>query len=563
VAVPSTNSLLITEAASAVREMIGLQELIDVPPPEVQAHFVTLLRANADRVLETINKVTGQGPDATAPTDGAPRSRTRLFASMGKTAPVEFASDTRTNRIVVVCPPSAFPYYESFVRSFDTAAEVAPSFEFQLHYVAVGEILPAIAKALREGQPKDKDSTADSENLEGMQQSGSASNQSASMGSSGGEGTNVLGTVQEQTDRNLPLTVIVGNTRLIADQRNNTIIALAPPESIDRIAAIVEHLDKPPMQVYLSIVIIEMDVTNSLEYGVDFLLRGNEGVIGSNQNIRGNTPTLGQLLNPGDLINPSNIIGTTSGLTMFGTFGTALDVLVSALEASGKVKVLGRPTVYTSNNKKAVISVGEEIPVPQTTVSTVNPNANNSTALTSTIQYKDVLLQLEVVPLVNSNEEVTLEIAQRNDELGNSFEIAGSQVQSVRTQQIKTSVTVPNKNTVVLGGLITEREERTRNQIPVLGDIPLVGLAFSGTRTRNTRKELLLLIQPQIIQGERELFNVNALERRRLRSVDERTDAFIDPELPPYSDLPPEAELVPFPAPQPPTVLPALPANTR
>jgi type II secretory pathway component GspD/PulD (secretin) len=168
-----------------------------------------------------------------------------------------------------------------------------------------------------------------------------------------------------------------------------------------------------------------------------------------------------------------------------------------------------------------------------------------------------------VVPLVNSNEEVTLEIAQRNDELGQTFEIAGSQVQSVRTQQIKTSVTVPNKNTVVLGGLITEREESTRNQIPILGDIPLVGFAFSGTRTRNTRKELLLLIQPQIIQGERELFNVNALERSRMRSVDETTDTFIDPELPSNSDLPPETELVPFPAPDPPTIEPALPSNIR
>ena len=83
-------------------------------------------------------------------------------------------------------------------------------------------------------------------------------------GSGGGEGGSVLGSVQEQSDRNLPVTIIVGNTRLIADQRNNTIIALAPPESIDRIEAIVSHLDKPPMQVYLSIVIIEMDVTNKL-----------------------------------------------------------------------------------------------------------------------------------------------------------------------------------------------------------------------------------------------------------------------------------------------------------
>ena len=85
---------------------------------------------------------------------------------------------------------------------------------------------------------------------------------------------------------------------------------------------------------------------------MDFLLRDDLGIIGSRQNIRPNTPTLGELLNPGDMLNPANIIANASGFSAFGTFGMGLDVLVSALETSGKVKVLGRPTVYTLGFKK-------------------------------------------------------------------------------------------------------------------------------------------------------------------------------------------------------------------
>lgn len=527
VSVPSANALLVTESASAVREMVRLKEQLDIPPPEVEAHFVTLSRANADRVVETIENLLEGGSR-----EGASDGSRQLFAGLSNTAPVEFAADNRTNRVVVVCPPMAFPYYARFVESFDVPAEISPTYEFQLQYVAVAEILPALAKALREGQPSgDK-----ADDPEAVAQEAA---QAAADGSGGGSGdaTDVLGTVKEKTERNLPVTVTLGNTRLIADQRNNAIIAIAPPESLERIESVIHHLDKPPMQVYLSIVIMELDVTNDLEYGVDFLLQGSEGAIASRQS---------GTINLGNFLNPANTLSSVSGFSMFGTFGTALDVLVTALERTNRVKILGRPTIYTSNNKKAVISVGEEIPVPRSTVSTVNPNNNNSTALTSTIEYKDVLLQLEVVPLVNSENEVTLEIAQRNDQLGQTFEISGSEVTSVRTQQIKTSVTVPNQHTVVLGGLITEREEKRRSQVPILGDIPVIGLAFSGNNNNLQRKELLLMIQPQIIQGRRDLYNVNALEKARHNGMDARTEEFIAPALPVEDERPPDAELVPF-----------------
>jgi len=550
VPVASANALLITESASVVHEMIRMQTLIDVPPSEVAAHFVPMTRANADRVVETIGRVLGT-PTASGSSSGASSGDSshtsganKLFANFAQGGPVEFASDIRTNRVIVVCNPAAFPYFQTFVESFDVPSDQSPTEEFKLRYVSVGDVLPAIASTLREGR-KDESENPDDQ----LQQTNSTSvqnysnNQTTTTTSSTSGETNVLGSVQEKGDKVLPLTVTVGNSRLIADQRNNTIIALAPPESLDRIRSVIDQLDKPTIQVYLSIVIMELDVTNDLQYGVDLYLHGDQGAMASNQRLSG--PSIQSLLNPNTAANFLANSQNSPGLALFGTFGQALDVLITALEASGKTKVLGRPTVYTSNNKKAVISVGEQIPVPQSTVSTVNPNQNNSTALTATIDYKDVLLQLEVVPLINNDNEVTLEIAQKNDSLGTIYNIAGTEAQSVRTQQIKTSVTVPNKHTVVLGGLISDREEKTERKFPVLGDIPLIGLAFKGVSTKKQRKELVLLIQPQIVLDNRALFNTDALEKRRARGMKD-TENFINPTLPENDDIPAEAELVPF-----------------
>ncbi len=557
VQVPSANALLITESSEVIRQMIRMQKLIDVPPTGVEAHFVPMLRANADRVVETIQHIVGGSDASSGSNSSAPQTSggdSGLMANFGQGNPVKFAADTRTNRVIVICNPAAFPYFETFVQSFDVPSGQAPSAEFKLRYVSVGDILPAVASTLREGQAKD---ATDGQNDQQTGQPGGQTTQTSSYqndngggsaymnssSSSSGGGTNVLGSVQERGDKVLPLTVTVGNARLIADQRNNTIIALAPPESLDRIQAVIEQLDKPAIQVYLSIVIMELDVTNDLQYGVDLYLHGANGAIASNQRTGG--PSIQSLLNPNAAANFLANSQNTPGLAVFGTFGQALDVLVTALESSGKTKVLGRPTVYTSNNKKAVISVGEQIPVPQSTVSTVNPNQNNSTALTASIDYKDVLLQLEVVPLINNDNEVTLDVAQKNDSLGTVFNIAGTEAQSVRTQQLKTSVTVPNKHTVVLGGLISDREERTERKFPILGDIPILGLAFKGVSTKKQRKELVLLIQPQIVIDDRALFSTDALEKRRAQGM-RGTESFTNPPLPENDDIPSEAELVPF-----------------
>jgi general secretion pathway protein D len=116
-----------------------------------------------------------------------------------------------------------------------------------------------------------------------------------------------------------------------------------------------------------------------------------------------------------------------SGLTIYGAIGDAVSVFVRALDARSNFKILARPAVYTANNKRAVISSGQRVPVPQSTLSNLTTgttggivNNSSSTAVAATIGYEDVELRLEVIPLINSKNEVTLKIAQINDTLGSN-----------------------------------------------------------------------------------------------------------------------------------------------
>jgi type II secretory pathway component GspD/PulD (secretin) len=188
------------------------------------------------------------------------------------------------------------------------------------------------------------------------------------------------------------------------------------------------------------------------------------------------------------------------------------------LDATGRFKTINRPVVFTSNNKKAIIASGQEIPVPVSTLSTivntntgggVNPPPVNNFGTQSSIQYKKVALQLEVVPLINSEKEVTLDILQKIDSLGQTpANIDGNAIPTIVTRYIKTTVSAPNGATIVLGGLITDNKTLTKSGIPVLSRIPLLGALFRTTSKTGDRKELIILMRPEVALTKLDLYRL-------------------------------------------------------
>ena len=174
--------------------------------------------------------------------------------------------------------------------------------------------------------------------------------------------------------------------------------------------------------------------------------------------------------------------------------------------------------IFTSNNKKAIIASGQEIAVPTQSLSTTTGVVGGA-GLSTNVDYKDVTLQLEVVPLINSDHEITLDILQKIDNVvaGSSTTVGGTVVPTIATRYLKSTVSAPNNSTIVLGGLITEDDNITDNSIPYLNKIPLIGKLLFTTHTRNAdRNELIILMHPEVV-------NTDALVKAQLPQEEDRT----------------------------------------
>ncbi len=210
--------------------------------------------------------------------------------------------------------------------------------------------------------------------------------------------------------------------------------------------------------------------------------------------------------------------GSFSGVGGIIAIGKSFDIILSALEGTNRFKTISRPMIFTSNNKEAVIASGQEIAVPTQSVSSLTTVGNN-TGITSNVEYKDVVLQLEVVPLINSENEVTLDIVQRIDNVvntpGTGVVVQGNSLPTIATRKLKSTVSAPNNSTIVLGGLITQDSSRIDTNIPYLSRIPVIGALFRTRSRAGDRSELIILMHPEVVNTNDLLVKVQENEARR------------------------------------------------
>jgi type II secretory pathway component GspD/PulD (secretin) len=358
--------------------------------------------------------------------------------------------------------------------------------------------------------------------------------------SSGGRKADVL---SEPGEEQAAESLIVGKTKLIADNRANSILVIGQPEAKDKVKAILTKLDKKPMQVYLATVIGQLQVSNDDEFAVNILqkyiggprtgaasvaggkpfISGAKTVYGTNtdgnpteQTQSGVTP-----LSPAaaTMAQMSQVaVGALPGMQIATFILGSIDLYINALTATARFRIASRPAVFTANNKKATIYNGQKIAIPTSTVTTLGAGGSQNTtsgSQQSNIQYQDVVLKIEVVPLINSAKEISLQIVQTNDTLSqNSQAIGGGvQVPDINTQELNTTVIVPDRATVLLGGLVTQTDTKNVAGVPFLSTVPLMGNLFKSTSDITNRQELVVMIQPTVVQDNKELSEASKTER--------------------------------------------------
>ena len=448
------------------------------------------------------------------------------------------------------------PFIRMLVQEFDSDIPFGEPTTRSLRFVSAGDVLDIIVKAVTDPGSKEEGGASSStrpaapiSNPSSYGGSNTGQNSSYGGGRSGGSslGGEELSTREVDT---IPEARTVGSTKIIADKRANTIIVLGNKQVKEKIFKILDEIDVRAPQVMLSAVIGELNLTDTKEFGVNYILRakglpvatGTTTVVGGNgtgfagiaSNLSGNSTDVSSLTTAAQL---ASTLGS-GGLGLNGFIGASktLEAIVHALESTGRFRVTSRPMVFTSNNKKALIASGQQVAVPATVNSgaylgnQVGTSAYNGYT-TSNVEYKDVFLKLEVQPLINSENEVTLDIVQEVNSLaggGAGLSTSLGNAPTINSRRIKTTVSVANNATVVLGGLVTENRTDSVAGIPILSRIPLLGRLFSGRQKALTRQELVVLIRPTVTNGPSEAVRAGERAQEKLNFPAD-LDATLDP----------------------------------
>ncbi|MEA2078866.1 MAG: type II secretion system secretin GspD, partial [Pseudomonadota bacterium] len=292
-----------------------------------------------------------------------------------------------------------------------------------------------------------------------------------------------------------------GPVTIMADQDNNAILVMASPADYRMIEAAIRKLDIQPRQVLINAIISEVTLNDELDYGVGWFLSGGNFELGFNTPLPGGAEAAGEGL-------ALAIFNNSDETRMF------FDLLAS----KSNVKFISAPQVMVRDNQTATIRVGDQIPVTtRSSQSTSDPDA----PIVTEVQFRDTGTLLTVTPRINAGGQVTMEISQEVSLPGSEPAVGGGGNVSIAQRTIDSSVTVHGGQTVVLGGLIRETRTESKSGIPLLMDIPWLGQLFSTTGENVGRTELIVTINPVVVENQRDAEIVTRDLRQRMKSASE------------------------------------------
>ncbi|MBN2505949.1 MAG: hypothetical protein JXQ71_04575 [Verrucomicrobia bacterium] len=327
--------------------------------------------------------------------------------------------------------------------------------------------------------------------------------------------------------------VVLGQTKIIADERTNSLLVFASDEDIEMINDIVAKLDVVLAQVLIEAVVLEVSLTDNLSFGVSALQHpGSAGQwkgVGGYRNDSVITDPWSWL--GGDVSSTTNAIGGAilpnmpSGFSYFAKYANDLDIAVQAIAGIGNVKVLSRPRVQTSHAVPCRIFVGETRPY----VTGYGYGGYGGYSQSQIAQLR-IGIELNVLPLINPDGLVVMDIDQRVDNVGENVKIDNNDVPTTVERSANAKVSVRNGETVILGGFIRNEKRDSNSGVPFLKDIPLLGYLFKSTSRSDQRVELMILIRPFVLQTPEEAAIVALEEKSKMPGISKAERAFTEDE---------------------------------
>jgi general secretion pathway protein D len=278
--------------------------------------------------------------------------------------------------------------------------------------------------------------------------------------------------------------------RIVADDPNNALLVFASAADYRRVKRVIENLDVVPNQVLIEATIAEVTLNDDLKFGVRWYFQNNSGI------------------QSGTLTNLAS--GAVS--SVFPGFSYAMRALnaritLDALNEITAVNVVSSPSLMVLDNRTATLQIGDQVPVAtQTGVFTTG-------AVVNSITFKDTGVILSVTPRINDNGRVLLDIEQEVSSVARTT-TSGIDSPTIRQRRVKTTVVVNDGEALTLGGIIQDQASQGAEQIPILGDIPIIGNAFKQKTNGIRKTELLILITPRVVRDQSEARRVTDEYRR-------------------------------------------------
>ncbi|MEO6055415.1 MAG: secretin N-terminal domain-containing protein [Gemmatimonadales bacterium] len=299
-------------------------------------------------------------------------------------------------------------------------------------------------------------------------------------------------------------TGIVGQTTIVPSSATNSIIIRTVPPNFPLLEETIRTLDVRPAQVLLEVLIAEIQLSKATRFGINWSLVGRD--LAAQFGFQDYSDS--SLAQVQDFAARAVSLGSVD-----------VRALLTALSSKSNVRVLSSPHVLAVNNEEARILVGSEVPFSQST------RTGLTEVVDRIIQFRNVGTQLTIIPRINQDGYVTVRLLQEVSALTNQTLEAALNAPIITVREAETSAIVRDGQTIVIGGLIAESQDRVESGVPILKDIPLLGLAFKSNSTRNSRSELAIFVTPRVVYSDEDAERVLEEERGRLRGFPADTAA--------------------------------------
>lgn len=465
-----TNSLFVMAPAGSMEMLESLIRSIDrIPPTVAEIRIFPLRNADAEEIVERLRELfeeqqTTEGPQTRLQITDAgagPAVSTPTGAGAGA-APgqvLRFTADRRTNRVIAAGAQTDLDMVEKLILDLDSedvAERVQLAFETRN--------IPATnaAEALRQYYEEENQLLSELDDAS---------------------------SIMRRAERKVTV---------VADEETNNLLVGVSPRYFSRTMDMLYSIDRPRPQVMIQVLIAEVALDDSIEFGMEFalqdLLFSENAVVGPNGVVKGNDfDFVG-----GTDVGAAGAAGSFGGFT-FAITGEDFNFLLRALQSDGSLEVLSRPVIMVENNQEANITIGDSVPFLR------GSNVSDSGQVNSTVEYEDVGIILNVTPHINPDGYVNLEINPEISSLnqGSNVQISeGLTAPTFTNRSAQTVITVKDSETVVIGGLIQTQEDRRETKVPILGDIPIAGNLFRATTSSRRRTELLIVLTVDVIRNE-------------------------------------------------------------